>query len=503
MASDPTDFTEFSEILARHAQEEARAQAGGGRARQERQRRLGRMTARERVQALLDEGSALVEIGHHTRHAHAAMDPRLAASQPPGDGIICGVGQIDGRSVAVCAHDPTVHQGAVGEAGARKLCRLLELARAQALPLITLADSEGARIAEGVHAIAAWTEVMRLTTLHRQRAPHLTVALGLCVGATAYDAALGDWVGMVEDQSFMCVTGPSVTQAVTGEAIELSALGGAAMHAEVTGCSHATLPSEHEALAWARRVLAYTSQPTLPASDDPQRACEEVLERFPANARRAYNARKVLRPILDEGSWLELSRAYAPSVLTGLARLGGRSVAVVASQPQARMGCLDIDASRKIEPLLRYAQTHRLPVLTFVDTSGFMPGLAQERGGVLREGARLLRAYAELDVPTISVTLRKSYGGANVLASASQLRLAWPTAEIAPMGAEGAARVAFGPPREDGADEADRAAFRESWRQAHGDAWLAAERGFFDEVIHPAQTRAALWRALVALGGLT
>lgn len=488
-------------FVARLEQEAARVEAGGGRARQERQRRLGRMTARERVAALLDADSPLVEIGRHTRHAHAAMDPRLAASQPPGDGVICGVGQLDGRAVAVCAHDPTVHQGAVGEAGARKLCRLLELAEAQRMPVITLADSEGARIAEGVHAISAWTEVMRLTTRHRLRAPHLTVVLGLCVGATAYDAALGDWVGMVEDQSFMCVTGPSVTQAVTGEAIELAALGGAAMHAATTGCSHATLPDEHEALLWARRVLAYTSRPLVRAEDDPWRACDEVLAHFPDNPRRAYNARKVLRPILDEGLWLELSREYAPSVLTGLARLGGRSVAVVASQPGARMGCLDIDASRKIEPLLRYANTHRLPVITLVDTSGFMPGLEQERGGVLREGARLLRAYAELDVPTISVTLRKSYGGANVLASASQLRLAWPGAEIAPMGEEGAARVAFGPPREDGADEEARAAFRASWRQTHGDAWLAAERGFFDEVIHPAQTRASLWRALLALGG--
>lgn len=486
---------EWKTLIARHQEQARRAGAGGGSARQARQRRLGRMLARERIEALVDPGS-FVDLRHHVTHQHADMDPRLAASRPPGDGVICGLGKIDGVTVGVCAHDVTVLRGAVGSAGADKIARLLRVAIDRALPIITLADSDGARVPEGVHAIAGWSEVMGLTVKHRKLAPHLTIATGLCVGAVAYNAMLADFVAMVDHQSFMFITGPSVTQTVTGESVEIDDLGGPALHFKQTGACHAVFDDEHGALAWARALLAYTAHKHTPSTDDPTRSCDKLYKIIPTAPRRAYDVRKVLREVFDADSVLELGGGYGASLLTALARIDGRSVAILASQPMARSGCLDIDSSRKGAKFLEYANTHGLPVITLVDTSGYLPGLQQEQGGILVEGARLIRAYAELEVPTISVTLRKCYGGASVLAGASRLRFALPTAETSPMGAEAAARVALGPPREDGSDEARRAEFIASWRQTHGDAWLAAERGFFDDVILPAELRAHLWRVL-------
>lgn len=493
-------MSELDALLARHTSESQRIDAAGGRAVQARQQRLGRMLARQRVEALLDAGS-FVEIGRHHMTSISTDDPRAAASPPPpGDGIICGMGTLEGHTIAVCAHDPTVLRGAVGAAGARKLIQLLKLAIQQRVPLITLADSDGARIAEGVDAISGWSEVMGLTVKHRKLAPHLTAAMGLCVGAVAYNAMLADLLVMVEPHSFMFITGPSVTQTVTGEPCDIEALGGARLHADITGAAQAAVPDEPAAIDWIKRALRYTLSPALPCDDDPLRATPRLLKDIPAAPRRAYDMRKVLAEVFDVGSLFELSETFGSSLITALGRLGGRSVMILASQPMQRSGCLDIDSSKKGARALEYANTHKLPVLTLVDTSGYMPGLQQERGGILIEGARLLRAYAELDVPTISVTLRKSYGGANVLAGASQLKLALPTAQIAPMGEDAAVMVMLGPPRADDADDAAaREALRQTWRQTHGDAWLAAERGFFDAIIHPEAMRAELWRALRVL----
>jgi len=480
---------------ARLAREDAAVQAGGGEARQARQRRLGRLTARERIAALVDEGS-FWELGRHVEHPHADLDPRLAREQPPGDGLICGFGTVDGARIAVCAHDPTVFRGAVGSTGAQKLRRLLEAAHDRSLPVVTLADSDGARIPEGVHAMLGWSEVMAWVVRHRTRAPHLTVVPGLCVGAAAYSAALADLVVMVRDQSFMFLTGPTVTRTVTGEDVDIEDLGGATLHAEVTGSCHALVDTEQQAIAWVRAALGYTCRPQQPSGDDPARPTPELLRHIPTGRRRAYDAHKVLEAVADQGSLLELSPRYAPNLLTALCRLDGRSVALLCSQTLSRAGCLDIDASRKGAAFLAYAQAHGLPVVTLVDTSGYLPGQQQERGGVLREGARLIRAYAELTVPTVSVTLRKSYGGASVLSCASRIRLALPMAEVAPMGAEAAASVAIGPPKPDGSDRDEHAAFCDAWRAHHGDAWRAAARGFFDAVIDPAALRAELIRAL-------
>ncbi len=483
--------------LERFDQEQARAEAGGGRARQARQSRLGRWTARERLGHLLDADS-FVEIGRHRRHAHADLHAQLAANRPPGDGVVCGFGAIDGHTVAVCTYDPTVLRGAVGSAGAQKRCKLLEEATRRRLPVLTVADSNGARIAEGVHSIVSWGEVMEWTVRHRKVAPHLTLVPGLCVGAAAYDAELADFTAMVAGASFMFLTGPAVTTTVTGEQVEIDALGGHELHSATTGSCHAVVASEQDAVDWARALLAYTHRPLVPCDDDPARATPKLRKIIPSAPRRAYDARKVLRQVFDADSLLALSPDYAPSLMTCFGRLGGRSVAILANQTMVRGGCLDIDSSRKGAEFLRYADTHGLPVITLVDTPGYLPGLAQEAGGVLREGARLIRAYAELEVPTLSVTLRKSYGGANVMATAADMRLALPLAEIAPMGSDAAARVALGP-ETDGEDPATRAAFRAQWHAQHGDAWLAAERGFFDAIVHPDRLRADLHRALERL----
>tara|TARA_B100000609_G_scaffold128933_2_gene102720 strand:+ start:4297 stop:5598 length:1302 start_codon:yes stop_codon:yes gene_type:complete len=427
------------------------------------------------------------------------MDPRLAVTRPPGDGIVCGIGTIDGLPIAITAHDPTVLRGAVGSAGCQKLCKLLDMAIERKLPMLTLADSDGARVFEGVYVIEGWSQVMKRTVRHRRLAPHLTIASGLCVGAVAYNAMLADFVAMVHQQSFMFITGPSVTQMLTGEEVDIERLGGAALHARETGACHAVCDSEEDAFLWAKTVFDYTLHPQRETEDSPTCSIPSLQEIIPTAPQKAYDMRDVLLEVFDKNTLIEFSADYAPNLLTCMGRLGGRSVAIIASQPRALMGCLDIHSSKKGAPFLEYAETHQLPVITLVDTTGYLPGLAQERGGILIEGARLLRAYAELTTPTVSVTLRKCYGGASVLASASEYRLALPTSEIAPMGAEAATHLAFGPPRDNEQDRAQREAFKETWRQHHGDPWLAAERGFFDAIIHPEQLRAALCRSLRVL----
>ena len=489
---------ELPELEERLQKENVRVLAGGGKARQARQKRLWRLLPRERITALVDADS-FVEVGRHRAHQRSDMDSRLAAIRPPGDGIICGIGMLDGVPIAITAHDPTVLRGAVGSAGCQKLCQLLEIAIERKLPMLTMADSDGARVFEGVHAIEGWSQVMKLTVLHRKVAPHLTVASGLCVGAVAYNAMLADFVAMVKKQSFMFITGPSVTQMVTGEAVDIESLGGSHLHASTTGACHAICETETDAITWAKRLLDYTLHPTRETQDTPTRPVTKLREIIPTAPRRAYDMREVLQEVFDQDTLLELSPEYGPNLLTCLARLGGRSVAILASQPRALMGCLDIDSSKKGAKFLEYANTHKLPVLTLVDTTGYLPGLEQERGGILVEGARLLRAYAELLSPTISVTIRKCYGGASVLAGASKHRLALPTAEIAPMGAEAATHVAFGPPRANAKSEEQREAFKASWQKNHGDPWLAAERGFFDAIISPDQLRSELWRSLQVL----
>ena len=477
--------------------ENQRIENGGGKARQARQKRLGRLLARERIQILIEPHS-FIEIGRHRQHNHANMDPRLAANNTPGDGIICGIGQLHDRSVAVIAHDVTLLRGAVGSAGAQKMIKLLDIAIARSIPIITLADSDGARVFEGVHSIDGWNQVMHKTVLHRTIAPHITIAFGLCVGAVAYNAMLADFVGMVDKQSFMFITGPSITELSTGECIDIEELGGVTTHTQTTGACHMRCANEHVAISWAQQLLYYTNHPQQTSSDDPLRETPLLNSIIPQNPKEPYDIRRILSCVFDKNSLLELSQEYAQNLLTFMARIGGRSVVVLASQPSITMGCLDIDSSKKGAKILHYAQTHNLPVITLVDTTGYLPGLAQEHGGILIEGAKLIREYASLTVPSISVTLRKCYGGASVLAATAQIRLALPSAEIAPMGVQAATHLAFGFPTSESNQE-QRELFAQEWSEKHTDPWRAAERGFFDAIIDPSMLRIELWKNLNAI----
>ncbi len=474
---------ELDALLAEHARREARADSGGGEARQLRQHRLGRLTARERVAALVDPGS-FVELGRHVLHRHAHADEALAANVHPGDGLVCGLATVDGRGVAVYAHDPTVLRGALGHAASRKLCRLLDLAGERGLPVVALADSDGVRIAEGTDAIDAYGEVIRRTVRLRGKSFQITLVCGLCVGAAAYCAALTDAVGMVAGQSFLFITGPSVTQVATGEQVTIEALGGPELHARTTGACHAVLPDERAGIAWVRRLLGYLA----PAAPVPVDAVPRLEKLVPTSPRRAYDMRKVLAALFDADSPTELAPDFGGSLLTALARLGGRAVAVLASQPQVNAGCLDVDSSRKGAAFVRLANRLRLPVITLVDVPGYRPGQAQEAGGILPHGAELLAAYGEAEVPKLCLVVRKSYGGASVLSFNADVRLALPTAEIAPMGADAAAQLL--------ADEDGRAAFREAWKARYGAAWTAAESGYLDQIVAPADARRALAAAL-------
>lgn len=489
--------TPLDALLAEHRAREARVDEGGGRARQERQRRLGRLSARERIAALVDEGS-FNELGRHVLHRHAGASETLAANLHPGDGVVAGLARVDGRPVAVYAHDPTVLRGALGREGSRKVCRLLDLAKERRAAVICLADSDGVRVEEGTDAIDAYGEILRRTIALKGVVPQLTLVSGLCVGAAAYDAALTDCVGMVEGQSWLFITGPRVTKVVTGEDVELDALGGTALHAKKTGVAHAVLKDERAGLAWVRQVLA-ALVPQVPPSDDPRRATPEVGRLVPTAPRRAYDMRKLLAAVFDAGSVLELSAAFAPNLLTGFARLGGRAVAVVASNPSHLAGCLDVDASRKGAAFVTWASQLGLPLLTFVDVPGYQPGKAQEEGGIVPHGATLLTAYGAAKVPSVCLVVRKSYGGASVLSFTAQVRLGLPTARVGPMGADATVEAVLGPEPDDERGKKARAEKRAAFLARHDHAWAPAEEGYLDRIVEPARVREELWRTLESL----
>jgi acetyl-CoA carboxylase carboxyltransferase component len=461
---------------------------GGGAARQAREHRLGKKLARERVAALVEPGS-FAEIGGHD------------AGLVPGDGLVAGVGQIDGRTVALVAHDATVDRGSIGAVGARKWVRVLEIALERRLPVVTLADSDGARIAEGVAAVDGNGRMMHLHTQLARNVPQVTLVCGLCVGAAAYAAALGDFVGMVR-RSWMFITGPGVTRVATAEDVTIDDLGGPEVHATKTGACHAVLPDEDAGLAWVRAALGYLTRQGQ-AIDPVDRPTPEIGDIVPESPRFGYDMRKVLRSAFDRDTVLELSPRWAPNALTAMARLGGRSVAIVASQPMHLAGCLDIDASRKIAAFVRKASTWGLPVITLVDVPGYLPGRRQEEGGILPFGAEVLQSYGDARTAQVCLVVRKSYGGGNVLSFPGRIRLALPTARVAPMGVDAAIEVALGPeldpPTE--ASRAEREQRRAEWLAANDTVAAAIDAGYLDRVIRTDSVRIELYRALEALDG--
>lgn len=481
-----------------HAAREAQVEAGGGTARQARQRRLGRLTARERIAALVDADS-FVELARYARH-DATHSPLLAANRHPGDGLVVGLARIDGRRVALYSHDPTVLRGSIGAAGARKLCDLLALALEQRLPVVALVDSDGARILEGIDAVLGNGEYLsRVAALHH-RVPQVTLALGLCVGSSAYAAAMTDLVAMVKDRSFMFVTGPKITAVATREQADLSDFGGSAFHATLTGQCHAVVDDDAAGLRWVKRVLGYL-EPRVETGDPAERATPELDGLVPQDPRRGYDMRAVVERLFDRGTVEETAREYAPNLLTGFARLGGRAVAYLASQPKQLSGVLDVNASLKGSRHLRVARCWGLPVVTLVDVPGYLPGRQQEAGGLLPFGAEMILAYAELETPSVCLVVRKSYGGGSVLSFQADVRLALPHAVVAPTGVDAALEVELGPVPEDATPEllAAREAARRAWLERHENVWAAAEAGYLDQVVTPAAARTALARALDSL----
>lgn len=472
------------------------AQAGG-KARRSRQAKLGRMSAHGRIAALVDADS-FSELGKHAEH-RSTVDA-LVAQRYPGDGVVCGLATIEGRRVAVYAHEPSVLRGALGATGARKLCRLLDLAHQDVLPVIAIADSDGARVAEGTDAVMGYGEVMAKTIRLKGRVPQLTLAAGLCVGAAAYTAALTDFVAMVEGVSFMFITGPKVTEITTGEIVDIDALGGSKLHSEQTGSCHAIVENERAGIEWLRRMLASLT-PITPTTDPVTRPTPELAAIVPTEPRRAYNVKKVIQALFDSDSFLEISKGFAANLVTGFARLGGRSVAVIASQPMVKAGCLDILSSRKGAAFIRFANKNQLPIITLVDVPGYIPGLQQEAGGALVFGAELLSAYGEAQVPMLCLVLRKSYGGANVLSFSATVRLGLPMAQVAPMGAQATKDVTLGklPDAPTPEDVQRHSAFLATWEERYMDAWRPAADGYLDRVVLPHQSRHELFITLQSL----
>jgi propionyl-CoA carboxylase beta chain len=388
----------------------------------------------------------------------------------------------------------------VGTVGAQKIVRVLDRALTHKLPVIALMDSDGARIVEGLDAVTANSDVLSRTVALQGVVPQLSLVCGLCVGSAAYAAALGDVTGMIQGQSFMFVTGPRVTQIATGEDVDIEALGGTHVHASMTGACHAVLENEAAGIAWLQRVLGHlSSSPTVVEPRD--RATLASL--VPDDPRKPYDMRAVVRALVDDDSALELAAAYAPNLLTMLARMNGRAVALVASQPRHLGGVLDVNASRKGARFVTMAASWGLPILTLVDVPGYMPGVQQERAGILPIGAELLTAYGRARVPKVSLVVRKSIGGGNVLTSSADVRLALPTARVAPMGVDAAVEVELGPARDDATDDDKRVrvAVREQWLARWDSVWAAADKGFIDQVVDAGEARAVIARTLARLAG--
>jgi acetyl-CoA carboxylase carboxyltransferase component len=499
----------MSEAFDRWTVLKRRARDGGGAERVERHRSSGKLTARERLEALFDPGT-FTEIDPFVVHRVDRFG--LADRRIPGDGVVTGWGEVDGRPVCAFAQDATVFGGALGEAHAMKIVKIMETARKAGVPIVGLNDSGGARIQEGVMSLGGYGDVFFRNVLLSGVVPQLSLVLGPCAGGAVYSPAITDFVVVVRGTGAMFITGPDVVRAVTGEEVTMEALGGADAHATRSGVAQFTADSDSAAIDLARRLLGYLplnnleEPPSAAAAAPPEGAAGELATVVPEDANAPYDVHAVLERVLDPGSFLEVHAAWAPNLTVGFARLGGRAVGVVANNPSALAGTLDILASTKGARFVRFCDAFNLPLLTFVDVPGFLPGVAEEHGGIIRHGAKLLYAYAEATVPMLTVILRKAYGGAyDVMCSkhlGGDLNLAWPTAEIAVMGAEGAVNILFRRELEAAGDQKEkrRAELLTEYRREFLNPYLAAERGYIDDVIDPAETRDRLLAGLRLLG---
>jgi propionyl-CoA carboxylase beta chain len=484
-----------------------RAEAGGGEDRVRRQHEGGRLTARERI-ALLFDPDTFEEIDKFV--THRCRDFGMADQVIPGDGVVSGHGRINGRLAYAFAQDFTVFGGSLSETNAAKIVKVMDLAVQAGAPVIGLNDSGGARIQEGVASLGGYADIFLRNTLASGVVPQISAIMGPCAGGAVYSPAITDFVVMVKHTSYMFVTGPDVIRAVTHEQVTKEDLGGAMTHNERSGVAHFAVDDDEACLLLIRELLSFLpgnnvdDPPRVESADPPDRADEALDTVVPESTNQAYDMLDVIHPIVDDGHFLEVHEHYAKNMLVGFARLGGRPVGIVANQPAHLAGTLDIDASVKGARFVRFCDAFNIPLVTFEDVPGFMPGTVQEFGGIIRQGAKLLYAYAEATVPKLAVITRKAYGGAYCVMSSKHLRTdmnyAWPTAEIAVMGAEGAVNILY--KREiDAAENPDaaRAAKIAEYRETFANPYVAAQRGFIDEVILPRQTRARLIRGLAAL----
>jgi propionyl-CoA carboxylase beta chain len=486
---------------------ERRAELGGGEDRLRRQREAGKLTARERIDLLFDSGT-FEEIDKLV--THRCSDFGMAEQVVPGDGVVCGYGRVNGRLAYAFAQDFTVFGGSLSETNAAKIVKIMDLAVKMGAPVIGLNDSGGARIQEGVVSLGGYADIFLRNTLASGVVPQISAIMGPCAGGAVYSPAITDFTVMVKNTSYMFVTGPDVIRTVTHEQVTKEELGGAMTHNERSGVAHFAVENDQECLLLIRELLSFMpgnnvdDPPRIESADPPDRAADVLDTVVPAAPNQAYDMLEVIRAIVDEGYFLEVHEHFARNILVGFARLAGRPVGVVANQPAHLAGTLDIDASVKGARFVRFCDAFNIPLVTFEDVPGFLPGTVQEYGGIIRHGAKLLFAFAEATVPKLTVITRKAYGGAYCVMSSKHIRtdanFAWPTAEIAVMGAEGAVNILYKRELESAADPAAaRAARIAEYREKFANPYVAAQRGFVDEVILPRQTRARLIAALLAL----
>ena len=479
------------------------ARLGGGQKRIDAQHARGKLTARERIELLLDEDS-FEEFDMFV--AHRCTDFGMEKDRPSGDGVVTGWGTINGRMVYVFSQDFTVFGGSLSETHAQKICKIMDMAMQNGAPVIGINDSGGARIQEGVASLAGYAEVFQRNIMASGVVPQISLIMGPCAGGAVYSPAMTDFIFMVKDTSYMFVTGPDVVKTVTNEIVTAEELGGASTHTRKSSVADGAFENDVEALSEIRRLFDFLPlsnrdrAPTRPFFDDPGRIEESLDTLIPDNPNQPYDMKELILKVADEGDFYEIQKEFAANIIVGFIRIEGQTVGVVANQPMVLAGCLDIDSSRKAARFVRFCDAFEIPILTFVDVPGFLPGTSQEYGGVIKHGAKLLFAYGEATVPKVTVITRKAYGGAYDVMASKHLRgdfnYAWPTAEIAVMGAKGAVEILY---RSELGDK-DRIAQRtRDYEDRFANPFVAAEKGFIDEVIWPHSTRKRVARAFASL----
>lgn len=480
---------------------------GGGEEKIKKQHDAKKLTARERILALMDEGS-FIEVDAFV--THRCNEFNMANTEAPGEGVVTGYGTVDGRLVYVYAQDFTVIGGSLGEMHAKKICKIMDMALKMGAPVIAMNDSGGARIQEGVNALAGFGDIFYRNTKCSGVIPQISVIMGPCAGGAVYSPALTDFIFMVENTSQMFITGPQVIKTVTGEDVTLEELGGAKSQAEKSGVAHFTSATDEECIAKIKRLLSFLPSNNLEGapvdapSDDINRISEKLTTIVPDDANKAYDVKAVIAEVVDNADFMEVMENYAKNIVIGFAKMNGATVGIVANQPMDKAGALDVNASDKAARFIRFCDCFNIPLVTFTDVPGFLPGVSEEHNGIIRHGAKILYAYSEATVPKINVIIRKAYGGAYIAMSSKHLGadmvMAWPTAEIAVMGPEGAANIIFKDDIKNSADPiAERKAKIEEYREKFANPYEAAKFGYIDDVIEPDSTRPRIIAALEML----